>query len=131
MSQKIEKATKHGGLLHVKEFRCIRHVSDLAALRAFYDEYFDWPITDQWDTGIMYDTGAVIFELIQKDNVDMPNDASCISISIPDVWALFEKMKDKVKIVFPLRDNSWGDTSFQMQDPEGYKITLFTPTKIK
>ena len=129
MTQQTNKATRHNDSTLVKEFRCIRLVRDLAALRTFYDEIFDWPITNQWNTGVMYDTGAATFELIQDDEADKPNEASHIAISIPDVWSLFENLKNKVKIVFPLRDNSWGDTSFQIQDPDGFTITLFTLTK--
>lgn len=129
MTRQINKSTRHDHSTLVKEFRCIRLVRDLPALRSFYDEIFDWPITNQWDAGVMYDTGAATFELIQDGEADKPNEASHIAISIPDVRSLFEKIKDKVTIVFPLRDNSWGDTSFQIQDPDGFTITLFTPIK--
>jgi catechol-2,3-dioxygenase len=129
MTQDLKKYTRRDGSTLVKEFRYILLVRNLASLRSFYDEIFDWPITNQWDRGVMYDTGAATLELIQDDEADKPNEASHIAISTSDVWSMFEKLKDKVKIVFPLRDNSWGDTSFQIQDPDGFIITFFTPTK--
>ncbi len=106
----------------------MRFVRDIAAVRAFYDEVFDWPVIDAWETGVMYDTGAATFELLQDDTVDQTTDAASLALCIPDVWSLFERLKDRVDIVFPLRDNSWGDTSFRFRDPEGFALTLFTQT---
>ena len=111
------------------EFRFIRLVRDLAIHRAFYEKVFEWPVVTEWDSGVMFDTGAAVFELIQDPQAEKPNASTRISISVPDVWLLFENLKDKVTIVFPIRDNSWGDTSFRISDPDGFYITLFTPTK--
>ena len=113
----------------VKEFRFIRLVRDLAVLRPFYDEIFHWPVREEWDHGVMYDTGSGIFELIEDSSADKPNHSHRVAISVSDVWSLFEHLKAKVTIVFPIRDNSWGDTSFRIADPDGFTITLFTPTK--
>ena len=118
----------YNGTTRVSEFRFIRFVRDLAALRSFYEEIFDWPIVDQWDEGVMYDTGGVILELIQNLAADKPNGSSYISLSILDVSSLFQLLENKVTIISPLTQNSWGDTSFQMSDPDGFFITFFTPT---
>jgi uncharacterized glyoxalase superfamily protein PhnB len=77
----------------------------------------------------MYNTGAAIFELIEDPKTEVPNGSSRISISVPDVWALFKHIEKKVTIDFPPRHNSWGDTSFGIKDPDGFPITLFTPDK--
>ena len=121
--------SRHQGTTLVQEFRFIRLVRDLAIQRSFYEEIFDWPVIDDWGGGVMYDTGAATFELIQDSEAEKPSASSRIAISVPDVWALFERLKNKVPVVFPLRDNSWGDTSFRIKDPDGFPITLFTPTK--
>ncbi|MAT96402.1 MAG: hypothetical protein CL608_04595 [Anaerolineaceae bacterium] len=121
--------SKRGNLTLVREFRFILLVNDLAAQRSFYEEVFGWPIINDWGGGILYDTGAAVFELIQDLEADKPNASCRIAIMVPDVWTLFERLKDKVIIVFPLRDNSWGDTSFRISDPDGFPITLFTMTK--
>jgi uncharacterized glyoxalase superfamily protein PhnB len=121
-------ANRHGGTTLVNEFRFIRLPKDFAAARAFYDEVFDWPVMHEWEGGVMYDTGASTFELIQESHGDKPNESSRVSLSVSDVWSLFERLKNKVPIVFPIRDNSWGDTSFRVSDPEGFPITLFSPT---
>lgn len=123
------KSTRHEGQTAVKEFRFIQLVRDLTKLRSFYEEIFDWPIIEDWGGGILYDTGAATLELIHDPEADPPNGSSHISIAVSDVWSLFERLKDKVTIVFPIRDNAWGDTSFQISDPNGFRITIFTLTK--
>ena len=120
---------RHKGLTLASEFRFIRLVRDLAAMRSFYEDIFGWSIIDEWDSGVMYNTGVITFELIRNIQADKPGLSSYISISVPDVWSLFEQLKNKVTIIFPLRDNSWGDTSFRISDPDGFLITLFTKTK--
>lgn len=116
-------------LTNVKEFRFILLVHNLISQRKFYEEIFNWEIINDWGGGILYDTGAAIFELIQDSSSHKPNSSCRIAISVPDVWTLFDKLKNKVIIEFPLRDNSWGDTSFRIKDPEGFSITIFTPNK--
>lgn len=111
---------------HIKEFRFIRIVQDIALMRSFYEKIFNWSVIEEWDSGVMYNTGISVFELIQDAEAKKPNLSSRITLSVPDVWSLFEKLKDKVEIVFPLRNNSWGDTSFRINDPEGFPITFFT-----
>lgn len=115
--------------IFIKEFRFILLVKDLQKQRSFYEEIFNWPIINDWGGGVLYDTGAAVFELIQDSQAEKPNAACRIALSVPDIWTLFEQVKDKITLVFPLRNNSWGDTSFRIQDPEGFTITLFTPTK--
>ncbi|MDA1079901.1 MAG: hypothetical protein O2840_04415 [bacterium] len=122
------KPTRRNGSTHVQEFRFIRLVHDLKVQRAWYEKTFDWPVVDEWSHGVMFDTGVAVFELIQETDVEASS-GSRIAISVPDVWSLFQRIKDHVTLIFPLRDNSWGDTSFRIVDPEGFPITFFTPTK--
>lgn len=121
--------TRHNGTTYIQEFRLILLVRNLAEQRSFYEKNFDWPIVNDWGGGILYDTGTAIIELIQDTPSEKHNTSCHIAIKVSDVWSLFEKLKDKVTIVFPLRNNSWGDTSFSISDPDGFHITLFTPTK--
>jgi len=123
------KSNKSVNTITLREFRFIRLVHDLATQRAFYEEIFNWPVIAEWSDGVMFNTGASTFELIRDLEAGKPNGSSRVAISVPDVWSLFEHLKDKVTLVFPLRDNSWGDTSFRITDPDGFPITFFTPTK--
>ncbi|MEO6508629.1 MAG: VOC family protein [Patescibacteria group bacterium] len=113
----------------VHEFRFILLVRNLEAQRAFYETIFDWPIIEDWGGGILYDTGGTVLELIQDSNAEKPNASNRISIMVSDVWSLYEDLKDKVKVIHSLKDNSWGDTSFRISDPDGFLITIFTHTK--
>lgn len=123
--------TRHNGETLVQEFRCILLVKNLSAQRGFYEDIFDWPIVNNWGGGVLYDTGTAIFELIEDAHADKPNGSSRLSLSVRDVWSLYDRIKNNVTIVFPPRNNSWGDTSFRIKDPDGFLITLFTPTKRK
>ena len=54
------------------------------------------------------------------------------SLVFPDVVyvdSLFQELKKKVTITHELRDNPWGDRSFGITDPHGYKISFFTKLK--
>lgn len=113
----------------VSEFRFILLVRDLQRQRTFYERVFGWPVVEDFGSGVMYDTGAARFELIeQEEEVDVPQGASRVAIEVRDVWTLFRRLRADVDIVFPLRDNAWGDTSFRIRDPEGFSLTLFTRT---
>ncbi len=118
-------------LTKVQEFRHILLVHDLFAERKFYEEIFNWPVKEDWGGGILYDTGGAIFELIQEPKAPKPNASSRIAIKVTNVWELYERLKDKVTIEHEIRDNSWGDTAFRFVDPEGFPITVFTPTSLK
>lgn len=119
----------HNDSTGVEEFRYILLVKDLTSQKTFYEDVFNWPIIKDWGGGILYDTGAATLELIQEANAKRPNGSSRIAISVPDARSLYERLKNKVTILFPPRNNSWGDTSFRINDPEGFQITLFTPDK--
>ena len=93
---------RHGATL-VREFRFILLVRDLAAQRSFYEKIFDWPIINDWGGGVLYNTGSAIFELIADPQADKPNASCRIALSVPDVWSLYKRLKDKVSIVFRLK----------------------------
>lgn len=125
---------RHNGLTFVHQFRFILYVRDFLAQRAFYEEFFGWPIIVEWSNdqgggGVMFDTGIAVFELISRDHIDSPNGSIAVSLHVPDVWALWDRVKNKVTVKFPLRDNPWGDASFCVKDPTGFLIILFSPLK--
>jgi catechol 2,3-dioxygenase-like lactoylglutathione lyase family enzyme len=120
------KATSHGGTTKAIEARFIMLASNLERQRKFYEDVFDWPVINHWEDGVMYDTGAGTFELIRSKESPQRYSSSRLAICVPDVSILFERLKNKVEIVFPLRNNAWGDTSFRISDPEGFEVTLFT-----
>ena len=115
-------------LTTVTEFRLKLFVSDFAKRRRFYEETIRWPILEEWDRGVMYDTGAAVVELLEQLNAEVHNTSCDVSLRVFDVESLWNDLKDRTEVVFALRQNPWGDTSFCIADPGGFRLTFFTPT---
>ena len=120
-------------LAKVSELRIKLYVSDFVERRDFYGEVVGWPIITEWDRGprkrgVMFDTGSGILELLHNQHAE-PHTTSCdVSLNVPDVWRLWQELKDNVTVVFALRDNTWGDSSFCIADPGGFRLTFFSVT---
>ena len=112
----------------VEEFRLKLYVADFSERRHFYEETIGWPIIEQWDHGVMYDTGAVVFELVHHLAAEPHNPSYDVSLRVSDVQTTWNELKDRSEVIFGLRDNSWGDTSFCIADPGGFRLTFFSPT---
>ena len=113
----------------IREFRLKLYVSDLAERRRFYEDTIGWPILKDWGSGVMYQAGPAIFELLNQLNSE-PHNSSCdVSLEVPDVHALWHRLSECTFVVFALRENSWGDTSFCIADPGGFRLTFFSPTE--
>jgi predicted enzyme related to lactoylglutathione lyase len=112
----------------VKQFRLKLYVSDLTTRRRFYEEVIGWPMLTEFESGVMYDTGAAVFELLRHPEPE-PHSSSCdVSLEVDDVHTLWRRLENCAKVVFPLRDNPWGDTSFCIADPGGFRLTFFSLT---
>jgi predicted enzyme related to lactoylglutathione lyase len=119
-------------LSHVDEFRLKIYTSKFYESKEFYSEVLEYPLVDSWDEaerkGAMFDTGSGIIELLY-DKIGYSSETHKtvdISLSVKDVKLLWDNVKGKVNVVFAIRHNSWGDTSFCISDPNGFKITFFT-----
>jgi len=116
-------------LFKVSEFRLKLYPQNYKECLRFYRDVLYFPIIQQWDRkdskGVMFDTGAAIIELLW-DGSSVKAKGVDISVQVKDVWTLASKLKGKVKVIHPLRDNAWGDTSYAIQDPAGFEITFFT-----
>jgi hypothetical protein len=117
----------------VKEFRLKLYPEDFAEVRAFYEHELGYPIIHQWDRpgsqGVMFSVGSTVLELLTPRPHYQPIVGADVSWKVADVWKLYEAMKDKPYVLRGLKDNSWGDTSFHIQDPEGFHITFFSQTR--
>jgi catechol 2,3-dioxygenase-like lactoylglutathione lyase family enzyme len=125
---KLNKLTK------VKEFRLKIYTNKLTEMKSFYEDLMEFPVIKEWDRGeddkgFMFDTGNSIIELFLPEKEYKPIQGCDISLEVKDVWKLWDKMKDGDDVIFALRDNKWGDTSFCISDPEGLNITFFSKTK--
>ncbi len=122
--------TKTTPLTQTSEFRLKLYPQNFLLVKEFYRDMLQFPIVKQWDDGpdnkgVMFSTGMAIIELLSTDDY-VPVQGCAVSLRVADVVLLWEKFKDVDFIEHPLRNNSWGDRSFCIKDPEGFKITFFS-----
>lgn len=113
------------------EFRLKLYPKDFAVMRDFYATTLQFPIMHEWnrsasDRGTMFNIGGTTLELLSPEDKHQPFGGFGLSLEVPDVQKLWKKFQNEDFITHALRHNAWGDTSFQIQDPEGLKISLFT-----
>lgn len=116
--------------MYTTQFRLKLYPGDITKVKEFYRDILELPIVLEWDDGpanrgVMFDTGTAIIELLHTDQY-VPVVGCNVSLAVSNVHNLWQKFKDVDYIVHPLRDNSWGDISFAIHDPEGFVITFFT-----
>lgn len=117
--------------LKVGEFRLKRYPKDFAVVRAFYEDKLGLPVSHEWDSGpankgVMFSVGSTTLELLSPPDGYKPVQGADVSWEVTDVKGLWKQLKDNTPIAHDLRHNNWGDTSFQIIDPEGFHITFFT-----
>lgn len=104
---------------------------NLEAVRVFYRELLDvpeLPTTQQDQELAMFELGpGRVVEFFQEEKPNPSQDIE-LSLQIDDVQALWDRMQGRidVEIVFQLRQNDWGDTSFALRDPAGCVLVFFT-----
>ena len=67
--------------------------------------------------GVMFNAGAGMLELLEDLHAVWPVTSCDVSLRVTNVWALWEEWQAQLNVVFGLRDNPWGDTSFCIVDP--------------
>jgi catechol 2,3-dioxygenase-like lactoylglutathione lyase family enzyme len=115
----------------VTAFRLKLYPRDYIAVRTFYEQILGFPIVGEWDRGehdrgAMFGVGPAVLELLAPEKEYQPVTGADISLEVSNVQALWEQLQDQAEVVFALRDNDWGDSSFCIKDPEGFEITFFT-----
>lgn len=115
----------------VNDFRLKLYPNDFYKVRKFYEEELEFNVTNQWDRGeldkgTMFEVGNTTLELLSPKEGYKPVVGADVSWEVPNVKELWEQWQGKQNIVFALRDNAWGDSSFCIADPEGFRITFFT-----
>ncbi|OGH64748.1 MAG: hypothetical protein A2821_01165 [Candidatus Magasanikbacteria bacterium RIFCSPHIGHO2_01_FULL_41_23] len=124
---------KRNELTEIREFRLKLYPKNFDLVRHFYETIMDWPVTKEWnrgenDKGVMFDTGGATIELLSPEKKYQPIVGCDLSLEVSDVWELFKKFQNSDTVIYGIRDNVWGDTSFKIADPEGFEITFFTKT---
>ncbi len=118
--------------MHVTEFRLKLYPKNFETARDFYEHVLKFHVVHEWndgeggaeDQGVMFAVGNTILELLSGHDDDMRG--ADISLEVENAPALWEDFKLYPHIVHALRTNSWGDVSFSIADPEGFRITFFT-----
>ena len=115
----------------VKEFRLKLYPKDFQLVKNFYEKDLGFRILEEWDNGelnkgVMFQAGQAVLELLSPKNGFKVVSGADVSWEVINVRELWESWKDRPNVIFALRDNSWGDTSFCISDPEGFKISFFT-----
>jgi hypothetical protein len=98
---------------------------------SFYKSTLNLEIYHEWlepigQRGAMFIIGDSILELIEDTKTVGRNQNTDLSLMVPNAEILWQELKHKVDVEFPIRDNSWGDISFCIADPGGFKITFFS-----
>lgn len=119
-----------------KEVRIHIYIKDTKETVKFYNKILEFPVVHYWRSqgseGTMLDIGGNIIELYNKNgtyhkyNKNYYGNVS-LSLRVPDVKKLYEKFSKKNIQIGELEDNSWGDTSFEIIDPEGNRLIFFSP----
>ena len=114
--------------LTVSELRVMVDVDDLRKVRHFYLDLLgvtERTLDDPEDGIAMFELGeGRVIEFFEESTKERPTVE--LSLEVEDVTALWKKLEGAATIVFPLRHNSWGDTSFAVKDPAGCTLTFFT-----
>ena len=118
-------------LILAKDLRLKLYVVDYYKVKEFYEKMLEYPILNSWDKGdldkgVIFDVGVGRIEILKVKGPHVPREGYDLSLEVDNVWALWEHFQSSDFIEFTLRDNDWGDTSFCISDPEGFRITFFT-----
>jgi predicted enzyme related to lactoylglutathione lyase len=118
--------------MKIQEFRLKIYVRDFETMKNFYELTLGFSIKHSWDhspnnKGIMFDTGAGIIELLVAGENYVPTRGCDVSLQVQEVKLLWNNLKNHCTIIHGLRNNPWGDHSFCIADPEGFRITFFSP----
>lgn len=114
----------------IQEFRLKLYPKDFTAARAFYENDVGFAVVGEWDRGdhdkgVMFTVGGAILELLSPEGQHKTIQGVDISLEVADITKLWHQWQGRPNVVFPLRDNSWGDSSFCIAGPEDFKITFF------
>jgi predicted enzyme related to lactoylglutathione lyase len=73
--------------------------------------------------------GSVDTVALWKEGSAQPaaNRTAFVEFQVEDIDADYERLKDRVPLVHPLKVMPWGNATFQFRDPEGTAVSLYMP----
>lgn len=120
----------------VTQFRLKLYPKDFKKVRSFYEQTLGFEVVGEWDRGeadrgVMFQVGSAVLELLSQEGGYSQVQGADLSLEVPDVRSLWNELQTKAEVVFKLRDNPWGDTSFCISDPESFKLTFFSKRSVE
>tara|TARA_Y100000310_G_scaffold319758_1_gene375452 strand:- start:651 stop:1109 length:459 start_codon:yes stop_codon:yes gene_type:complete len=115
-----------------REVRVHVYVDNIEEMTRFYNQILEFPVVSYWrgsdSNGSMIDVGGNIIELFSKSRKDKKYFGNCsLSMRVPSVERLHAKFSRKNITIGELTRQEWGDTNFELIDPEGNRILFFSP----
>ena len=119
-----------------KEVRVHIYVKNMKEMVRFYNRILEFPVVRYWrdpnGDGTLVNLGGNLIELFSKHSYNYYdksfNGNVSLSVKVNDVYKFYDKMQTKNIQVGELIENSWGDASFHITDPEGNRLAFFSPT---
>jgi uncharacterized glyoxalase superfamily protein PhnB len=109
--------------MRMKSLKPVLYVADIDAAIRFYEDVLGFECTHRiagWASLLNYDVEL----MISLPNAHLPFEKPAFTGSFyfnpDDVDALWDKLKDKVTIVYPIEDFSYGMREFAIRDNNGY-----------
>ena len=129
----------HNWRAYSREARIHIYVSDMKEMVRFYNKILEFPVVRYWrysdGDGTMLDIGGNIIELFSKGKRNYSNKNYygnvSLSIRVKDVNKTYDKFCTKNIQISELVSNDWGDSSFNLIDPEGNRLVFFSPSVSK
>lgn len=115
-----------------REVRVHIYVDNMQEMTRFYNKVLEFPVVRYWrdasGDGTMINVGGNILELYSKKGANRKFFGNCsMSIRVKNVQSLHDKFSRKNIKIGNLEKKPWGDTNFELVDPEGNRIYFFTP----
>ena len=119
-----------------REVRLHIYVDNIQEMTRFYNKILEFPVVRFWrdssGDGSMINVGGNIIELFSKRGAERHYNkqyfGNCsLSVRVKDVRKLHDKFSRKNIKIGVLEQMEWGDTNFELVDPEGNRIYFFTP----
>ncbi len=122
-----------------REVRVHIYVKNMQEMIRFYNQILEFPVVRYWKypdgDGTQINIGGNLIELFSKGsrnyyNKSFANNVS-LAVRVKDANKLYDKFCKKNIQVGDIIENPWGDASFHVIDPEGNRLSFFSPTVSK
>jgi len=122
--------------MEIKDLSVCFTTNDIAACKDFYTKYMGAIVTFDysWYTSIMFmweDRKYFLSFMAPQNNEPLHNgEGMMINMWVPDVDKEYERLQAMdIGIIVPIKDNPWGDRSFQVVDPIKNRIYIYSDRK--